>query len=133
MSPFDDACVNRPSGMALSEGDRFVLETLFHPFSVLFGYRENDQDQFNRDLKQTRIVLAGLLDCEKKIIEQTGADEIKFHKHADYLLLRAALTDRLDVLEEFGTYPHMLKPLDIERSNAPDDIVKHSKKLSTPE
>ncbi len=32
---------------------------------------------------------------------------------ADYLLLRASIQDRWDVLNEFGDYPYMLTPLKI--------------------
>lgn len=114
MSPFDDACVKRPLGTVFSQRDRFVMETLFHPFSVLFGYAQDDPETFKNNLEKTRGIVDGLLDFEQKIIDQTDIDQKKFRQQGDYLLFRAALADRLAVLEEFGTYPHMLKPLDIE-------------------
>lgn len=111
--PFDAASVNSPAGTVLGERDRLVMETLFHPFSVLFGYRQDDQNTFKRNLKETRHILEGLLECEQNIIDQTGLDQKEFQQNIKYQLLRASITDRLEVLEELGTYPHMLKPLDI--------------------
>lgn len=114
MSPFDDSCVKRPVGIVFNERDRFVLETMFYPFSVRFGYREPNQACFIRDLKETRSMLNDLFDFERAIVERTGADPHKFKESGDCLMLRAALTDRIDILEELGTYPHMLKPLNLE-------------------
>ena len=111
MSPFDDTCVKRTVGSVFGERDRLVLETLFYPFSVRFGYREPDPDGFKRDLKQARAILGDLLDFELAIIDRTGTDPQQFRRGGNFLMLRAAMTDRLDVLDDPGTYPHMLKPL----------------------
>lgn len=113
MSPFDDVCLKRKPGSIFSEQDRFLLETLYYPFSVRFGYREENQAEFKSSLKQARGLLSGLLDFEKKIIEQSGLNSDRLRQSEDFLTFRAALTDRLDVLEAFGTYPHMLAPLRI--------------------
>ena len=116
MSPFDDACFKRPTGYVFSERDCFLLETLFHPFSVRFGYQEDDPDRFKGNLKEARTMLEDLFDFEQNIIENTNGKPDEFRQSGDHLLLRATLTDRLDVLEEFGTYPHMLKPLVLDES-----------------
>ena len=115
MSPFDDTCFKRPPGTLLGDRDRLLLKTLFHPFSVRFGYAEDDPDTFSTSLSEARAILHEPLQFEQKIIEQTNADPDLFCKRGDYLMLRAALGDRLDVLDELGTYPHMLTPLTIEQ------------------
>jgi tetratricopeptide (TPR) repeat protein len=113
MSPFDNSCVKRQTGKIFSERDCFVLETLFHPFSVRFGYRPDDAKVFQADLKEARALINEPFDFEKTIIENIAADIQAFEHRDDYLLLRAVLTDRFDVLDELGTYPHMLTPLDV--------------------
>jgi len=64
-------------------------------------------------VKEARSMLEGLLDFEKAILERTGSDPQQYLRSGDALMFRAALTDRFDVVDEFGTYPHMLTPLDI--------------------
>jgi tetratricopeptide (TPR) repeat protein len=113
MSPFDDACVKRPTGSVFGERDRFLLETLFYPFNVRFGYSEPDPDGFRKNLKEVRAMLDGLLDFEQAIINNTDGDPDLFMGRGDFQMLRAVMTDRLDILDELGTYPHMLNPLDI--------------------
>jgi len=39
-NPFDQTSIKRLLGKILGEVDRFILGTLFYPFSVRFGYRE---------------------------------------------------------------------------------------------
>ncbi len=111
--PFDDSCIKRPVGLVFNKRDQFLLETLFHPFNVRFGYCQADPDGFKENLKEARSMLEGLLDFEKAIIERTGSDPQQYLRSGDALMFRAALTDRFDVVDEFGTYPHMLTPLDI--------------------
>lgn len=113
VSPFDDASLKRPLGIVFNERDQFLLQTLFHPFNVRFGYCQADPQGLKANLKEARHMLGGLLDFEKAIIEKTGSDPHQFLQNGDSLMFRAALNDRLDVLDEFGTYPNMLIPLDI--------------------
>ena len=40
MNPFGKTSINRKVGAILSENDQFILSTLYYPFSVRFGYRE---------------------------------------------------------------------------------------------
>jgi tetratricopeptide (TPR) repeat protein len=113
MAPFDDASTKRRIGVVFSEMDQFVLRTLFYPFSVRFGYREPTPGQFKKDLNEVRLLLNDMLDFEKKMAERTYVDHGQFKRKAGYRFLRAGLADRLDVLDEFGSYPHMLAPLTI--------------------
>ena len=113
MSPFDDAATKRPVGSILSEKDRFILGTLFYPFSVRFGYREPNPEQFQRDLKAIRPLLDDMLDFEAAMASRSNIDHDQFKQNGTYQLLRAGLLERWAVLDEFGDYPHMLTPLDV--------------------
>lgn len=117
MPPFDPSSINRSNGKVLGDRDRFLLETLFYPFRVHFGYTEPTPDKFRNDLKEARGLLDGLLDFEQSYIDNKGADSEALRRRGNYHLLRAALSDRLDILDEFGTYPHMLEPLTLMPSS----------------
>ena len=55
-----------------------------------------------------------LFDFEKKLIEQNQLDTENFIKSGPYLYFRSVLIDRWNTLNEFKTYPNMIKPLVIE-------------------
>jgi hypothetical protein len=113
MLPFEDTMTNRPVGKILGETDQFVLGTLFYPFSVRFGYREPNPAQFQKDLKEIWPLIDDMLDFEKAMAERLNLDQEQFKKQGSYLLLRAGMIDRWNVLDELGDYPHMLVPLSI--------------------
>jgi tetratricopeptide (TPR) repeat protein len=113
-SPFDDAPIRRAVGKIFSDKDQFVLRTLFYPISIRFGYRESDPIEFRKNLREIRPLLDDMLDFEKVMSERSGIDRAQFKRSGTYLLLRASFMDRWEVLNEFGDYPNMLTPLDIE-------------------
>jgi hypothetical protein len=113
MSPFDDVATKRPVGTIFSEKDQHILRTLFYPFSVRFGYRDADPEQFQKDLKEIRPLLDDLLDFEKTLAERLNTDPIQFKRNGMYQYFHAGLLDRWDVLDELGDYPQMLEPLAI--------------------
>jgi tetratricopeptide (TPR) repeat protein len=113
MSPFDVTMVQQPVGSILSEKDQLVLGTLFYPFSVRFGYREPNTEQFQKDLKEIRPLLNDILDFEKTMAERSNINYGQFKKKGTYQLFHAGLVDRWDVLDELGDYPYMLEPLSI--------------------
>lgn len=115
MSPFDDSCTARAVGSVFDEKDQRLIETLFYPFNVQFNYSDANSERFAENLKEARKSISGLLDFEKSIVENKQLDPDQFQRSGDYLMLRAVLSDRLDVLDELGTYPHMLKPLDVKK------------------
>jgi len=80
---------------------------------VRFGYREPDPVGFKKDLAEIRPLFDDMFDFEKAISERSKIDPGQFKRRGSYLLLRAGLADRWDVLNEFKDYPHMLSPLDI--------------------
>jgi hypothetical protein len=114
MMPFEDTMAKRPVGKILGETDQFVLGTLFYPFSVRFGYREPEPEQFQKNLKAIRPLIDDMMDFEKVMAKRLNVDHDQFKGQGSYQLFRAGLIDRWNVLDELGDYPHMLSPLSIE-------------------
>ena len=113
MEPFGKTSINRKVGVIFSENDQFILRTLFHPFSVRFGYAKENKEQFKSDLETIRPMLDSLFDFEKAIVVETEADPEQFMKSGSYLYLRSGLIERWDTLNKFGMYPNMIRPLKI--------------------
>jgi tetratricopeptide (TPR) repeat protein len=116
MSPFDDAAIIRKVGSVFSVQDQFILRTLFYPFSVRFGYAEENLEQFKADLKSIKLLLDEPFGFQEKLAENLSQDLDAITRSGAALYLRAALHDRWAVLNEFNDYPHMLKPLVIQES-----------------
>ena len=66
--------------------------------------------------KEIRPLLDDMLDFEKTMAARSNIDHGQFKQNGTYQLLRAGLVDRWEVLNELGTYPHMLTPLDVTAS-----------------
>ena len=113
MEPFGTASIKRKVGSVFTESDQFILHTLFYPFSVQFGYVEENLVQFKADLKTIRPMLDEMFGFEKIISERTQVDAEQFMKSGSYLYFRSSLIERWNVLAEFHTYPNMIEPLDV--------------------
>jgi hypothetical protein len=113
MNAFGKTSINRKLGSVFSTNDQFILRTLFYPFSVRFGYVEENAEQFEIDLQTIRPMLDDMFDFERTIAEQTEVDPEQFMKSGSYLYLRSGLIERWDILNEFQTYPNMIAPLRI--------------------
>jgi hypothetical protein len=113
-NPFDQISIKRPVGKILGKTDQFVLGTLFYPFSVRFGYRDPEPEQFQKDLKEIRPLIDDILDFEKAMAKRLSVNHEQFKRQGSYQLFRAGLIDRWNVLDELNDYPHMLTPLSIE-------------------
>jgi hypothetical protein len=113
MNAFGKTSINRKLGSVFSTNDQFILRTLFYPFSVRFGYVEENKEKFEIDLQTIRPMLDGMFDFERAIAEQTEVDPERFMKSGSYLYLRSGLIERWDILNEFQTYPNMIEPLRI--------------------
>ena len=111
MDPFGKTAINRGIGSIFSESDRFILSTLFHPFSVQFGYIEENSKQFRADLQKVRPMLNEMFDFEKTLAERTKVKPEGFMSSGSFLRLRAGLIDRWNVLNQHHTYPNMITPL----------------------
>ena len=113
MNPFGNTSIKRKVGSIFSKNDQFILRTLYYPFSVHFGYVEENAEQFKIDLQSIRLMLDAMFDFEKIIAERTQVDPEKFITSGSYLFLRSGLIERWNTLNKFHTYPNMIKPLRI--------------------
>ena len=113
MSPFGKTSINRKLGTVFSKNDQFILNTLFYPFSVHFGYTQENLEKFKIDLLKVRPMLDQMFDFEKKIAQYKRMDNQKFMKSGSYLFLRSGMIERWNTLNKFHTYPNMLNPLKI--------------------
>ena len=66
MSPFEKTSINRKLGLVFGKDDQFILNTLFYPFNVHFGYTEKNSKKFKSDLQTIRPMLDQMFDFEKK-------------------------------------------------------------------
>jgi hypothetical protein len=114
MSPFGKSSTKNKLGSVFSENDQFILRTLFYPFSVRFGYAEENLEQFKKDLKDIRPMLDEMFDFEKKLAQRTNTDTEKFMKSGHYLYLRSGMIERWNTLNKFHTYKNMLTRLKID-------------------
>jgi tetratricopeptide (TPR) repeat protein len=115
MNPFGKTSINRKIGSVFSESDQFILNTLFYPFSVRFGYVDENLEQFKINLQKIKPMFDKMFDFEKQIVEKTNTDPEKFMKSGPFLYLRSCLIERWNTLNEFGTYPNMIKPLRLSK------------------
>jgi hypothetical protein len=113
MEPFGTPSIRRKVGSVFTENDKFILGTLFYPFSVRYGYVEENLEQFKADLKAIRPMLDKMFDFEKTMSKRTQVNAEQFMKSGSYLYLRSGLIERWNVLAKFHTYPNMIKPLNI--------------------
>ena len=113
MEPFGKTSINRKIGSIFSKNDLFILRTLFYPFSVRFGYKEENEEQFQKDIQKIRPMIDEMFDFEKKITEQMQISYEKLVNSGSYLYLRSGLVERWNTLNEFHTYPNMVRPLKI--------------------
>ncbi len=111
MDPFGGTAIKRKVGSILSETDQFILSTLFYPFSVRFGYVQENAKQFEADLQKVRPMLDNMFDFEKTIAGRTKVEAQAFMSTGAFLRLRAGLIDRWNVLDQHHTYPNMITPL----------------------
>ena len=114
MKPFDKSSIERKTGTILSKNDQYIFKILFYPFSVSFGYDKEDRNFFNDGMKKLPKLLEGLFDFEKRLIQEKKIKRDQFTQSGNYRYLRSFLTERWKVLNEFKTYPHLLKPVKIK-------------------
>ena len=98
-------------GTFFSSKDRMILETLFYPLSVRFGYVEENGDQFREDLSAVRPLLDTPLDFEEKLSEGFSADYPALPMTGAFKHLHAVLLSLWTLLDEHGTYPYMMRVL----------------------
>ena len=113
MDPFGKSSINRKLGSVFSKSDQYILSTLFYPFSVSFGYAEENLKKFKNDLQTIRPMLDQMFDFEKKIVQNKKMNTEKFMKSGSYLFLRSGMIERWNTLNKLHTYPNILTILNI--------------------
>ena len=111
--PFGKTSIQRKAGSVFSKKDQFILNTLFYPFSVRFGYVSENSEQFKENLQGIRSLLDEPFDFEKKIIEQISIGIDSFVNSGSYMFFRSGLIERWNLLNTSQTYPNMIRPLKI--------------------
>jgi hypothetical protein len=113
MDPFGKTSIKRKVGSIFSDNDQFILQTLFHPFCVRFGYVKEDLKQFKTDLKNVGPMLDEMFDFEKLLAKRTKTEPKKFVKSGEYLYLRSGMVQRWKLANKLYTIPNMIRPLRI--------------------
>ena len=98
-------------GSFFSDRDQFILNTLFYPLSSRFGYVAEDEGQFRKDLKEVRPYLEQPLDFESSLSKDFPPDYPDLEKTGTFKSLHAVLIGLWGLLDEHGTYPHMIEVL----------------------
>jgi hypothetical protein len=111
--PFGKNAINRKLGSVFSENDQYILSTLFYPFSVRFGYVEENLEKFKNDLQTIRPMLDQMFDFERKIVQNKKMNTESFMQSGSYLYLRSGMIERWNTLNTLHTYPNMLTLLKI--------------------
>ena len=114
MEPFGQTSIKRRTGSIFSADDQFILQTLFYPFSMRFGYVEENLEQFKKDLKSIKPMLNNTFDFEKAMTKRSDVDLANFKKSDSYLYLRTGLFQRWETLNRNYTYPNMISPLALD-------------------
>jgi len=111
MDPFGKTSIRRSVGFVFTEYDQHILKVLFYPFSARFGYVNDDQLKFRRDLNKLEPLLYEMFDFEKSLSDQLQISHEDFKKSGYFSLLRSSLLDRFNTLKRHGTYPRMVNKL----------------------
>jgi hypothetical protein len=80
---------------------------------VRFGYAKEDEEQFKLDLQIIRPMIDEMFGFEKKIAKKMHMSHEELAASGSHLYLRSCLTQRWDTLNKFGTYPNMIKLLEL--------------------
>ena len=113
MRPFGKTSINRKVGSIFSDNDQFILQTLFYPFSVGFGYTAENEAKFRTDLKTVKPLLDEMFDFEKSLAASTGVTPDQFMTSGSYLYFRSCLKECWETLNQINTYPNMISRLTI--------------------
>ncbi|MBF0382864.1 MAG: tetratricopeptide repeat protein [Magnetococcales bacterium] len=98
-------------GEFFNEHDQFILGTLFYPLSARFGYVKRNDSNFRSNLDTILPLLGEPLDFEKKLAESFQQQDPPLEAAPRFKVFHSILKERWRILDEYGTYPNMLKPL----------------------
>ena len=111
---FDTAAIDRPVGKFFGPRDITIFETLFWPYSHLYGYTEVDKREFEQRLKMIRPWLEEPLEFEQKLYSDLPDHTTPIQELGPYKRLHSLMLLLWKTLDRDGTYQDIIPPLTIE-------------------
>ena len=111
---FGTEAIRQPLGRLLGKRDIVIFETLFWPFSSLYGYTDMDAPSFRTQLSTIRPWLQEPLEFERKLYEALPEHTRPIEDLDPYKRLHLFLNQLWDTLERDGTYHGMPQPLELD-------------------
>ena len=111
---FDTEAIDKPLGRIFGKRDIVIFETLFWPFSSLYGYTDMDAPSFRTQLSTIRPWLQEPLEFERKLYEALPEHTGQIEDLDPYKRLHFFLNQLWDTLERDGTYHGMPQPLELD-------------------
>ena len=108
---FDTKSIDQAVGKLLKPSDIKIFETLFWPYSNLYGYTEVNDKSFRTQLSHIRPLLSKPLDFERQIFTNLTHNNHSIEEFADYKRLHRFMSQLWTILDKEGTYKGMPFPL----------------------
>ena len=105
--------IRTKTGALFTTHDQFILNTLFYPLSARFGYVDENEAQFRKNLREIRPLIDTPLDFEKKLAEDFLPDYPELEMTDAFKSLHAVLVGLWRRLDEYGMYLNNIKALPI--------------------
>jgi len=103
--------IRTKTGALFTAADQFILNTLFYPFSARFGYVDENEVQFRKNLREIRPLIDTPLDFEQKLAEDFLPDYPELEMTDAFKSLHAGLINSWNILNQNGVYPNKIKTL----------------------
>ena len=103
--------IRMKTGDLFSTHDQFIIDTLFYPLSARFGYVDENEAQFRKNLREIRPLIDTPLDFEKKLAEEFLPDYPELEMTEAFKSLHAGLINSWNILNQIGAYPNKIKTL----------------------
>ena len=105
--------IRTKTGALFTTHDQFILNTLFYPLSARFGYVDENEAQFRKNLRDIRPLIDTPLDFEKKLAEDFLPDYPELEMTEAFKALHAGLFRSWRILDKHGMYPNNIKALSL--------------------
>ena len=103
--------IRMKTGALFSTHDQFILDTLFYPLNARFGYIDENEAQFRKNLREIRPLIETPLDFEQKLADDFLPDYPELEMTEAFKILHAVLLGSWHKLDEYSTYPYMIKAM----------------------
>jgi len=111
---FSTTALDKPVGLFLGERDIMIFETLFWPYSKLYGYTDLDEGAFRKQLKEIYPLLDEPFEFETRLYNDLSDCTLSIEELGPYKRLHRFVHLLWDDLNENGTYHNMIKPLELK-------------------